>query len=306
MPQEKAKTEYGTTSKRAQQLLARQEGYDVEFKESQSALKNESLVAFANSEQGGAILIGVREVVVNGVQRGEIIGCPVGDGPRQKIQNRAHSCVWPVPIEIVVENLNRKAFLRVEIPSGPEKPYCTAGGRYRIRGDGRNKALLPGDLLAMFLANERDAFIERFRAATDHLQTEVEGATKALYEQLSSLRNTVVIMDREVSELVGRAIDAAETAGANAEEVSMQSMHESSELNEELRELTQLVWELDERVGLVIKNFEIDDPVERMREARAEAHFEEMESFAESFLEAEGLQNQDDNDSEEQKPKHPP
>ena len=72
------KTEYRGISKRARLLLSREEGYDVEFKLSLGGLDPQDMVAFANSEMGGAILVGVEDVRTgSGRQRGVIQGCSI-------------------------------------------------------------------------------------------------------------------------------------------------------------------------------------------------------------------------------------
>ena len=53
-------TRYRTVTKRARQLLHREEGFDVDFKRN-SKVDTDDLVAFANSSGGGAILLGVEE-----------------------------------------------------------------------------------------------------------------------------------------------------------------------------------------------------------------------------------------------------
>ena len=77
MVKNSTKNSFKTLSKQARLLLNREEGYDVEFKKSLGGLANSDLVAFANSEAGGSILIGVRETKTGeGHQKGEIVGCP--------------------------------------------------------------------------------------------------------------------------------------------------------------------------------------------------------------------------------------
>ena len=162
-------------SSRARLLLARKEGLDAEFKAQLNGLEVEDLVAFANSRRGGAILIGVSECSDNHhVQHVEIVGCDVGDSEKQYILNKAQSCNPPIDVEVYIENLDDKPFFRVEIPSGVEKPYCTAGGTYKIRGDGRTNSLVPRQLLSMFMETENEKFLRRFQEATRKLEEEVQ------------------------------------------------------------------------------------------------------------------------------------
>jgi ATP-dependent DNA helicase RecG len=73
-------SQYKGISKSAKGLLASGESKFVDYKEKVKGFHAEDLVAFANSNEGGAILIGVREATTStGVQIGEPIGHPVDD-----------------------------------------------------------------------------------------------------------------------------------------------------------------------------------------------------------------------------------
>jgi len=191
--------EYRGMSQRARSLLDRSEGYELEFKETIHALEPEDMVAFANSPEGGVVLIGVRErEAQNGRQRGAVVGCPVGDPEKLSILNKAESCVPPVAVDVIVENSARKPFFRVEIPSGPNKPYATAAGTYKIRGNGRALPLLPSRLLAMFMASENREFVERFRAATRDLELEVADTKARLMEETNRLLHSLALLDEKL------------------------------------------------------------------------------------------------------------
>jgi hypothetical protein len=143
--------EYQSISDRANRLLSRQEDFYVAFKRSISGLESDDLVSFANSKKGGAILIGVnRTTHGNGRERVALVGCTVGDREQLRILAKASQCVPPVPVSIFVENRAEKPFYRIEVPSGPHKPYCTSGGTYKTRGDGRNEMLYPAEILRYF------------------------------------------------------------------------------------------------------------------------------------------------------------
>jgi len=144
--------EFQTISDRASQLLGQAEDFGVAFKRSLLGLDSDDLVSFANSQSGGAILVGVnRTKYGNGRPRAAVVGCAIGDRERMKILAKSNQCVPPVPVAIFVENGAEMPFYRIEVPSGLHKPYCTSGGTYKIRGDGRNEMLYPAQLLALFL-----------------------------------------------------------------------------------------------------------------------------------------------------------
>ena len=163
--------EYKRLSRRTRLLLSQAEGRDVDFKVSPVGVKHKTLIAFANSVSGGAILIGVEEFTSgDGVQRGRIVGCDVSDSARLQIQNKALSSVPPINIQIFTENLSQRPILRVEVPSGPNKPYCSQAGEYAIRSDNRNRALQPNELLQLFMERESEQFLSRFKTAVGKLE----------------------------------------------------------------------------------------------------------------------------------------
>lgn len=208
-------------SARAQALLDRQEGKDVDFKRQLSGLASADLVAFANSPTGGTILIGVDEVASNnGLQRGVLVGCPVGDKERLIILNKAESCVPPVEVEVYVENADELPFLRIEIPSGADKPYCTRKGIYAIRGDGRTKALLPGRLLSLFLETEAEQFFTRFREATGELEGSLTVLKSQVIDEFADLLARVERMEAEIAaslHRISRTADEPENAAESTD-----------------------------------------------------------------------------------------
>lgn len=176
-------SEFKGISQRARHLLSRGEDRRVDYKRHVNGLHAEDLVAFANSPDGGAILIGVVEVKdAKGQQRGDPVGCPIGDNVKLQIMGKALSCSPPVQLEIYTENLNSSPFYRIEISSGLQKPYATSNGTYKIREDARNAALLPADLLRMFLEREVEEFRRRFSEATGDLETQVLEITNTVSE----------------------------------------------------------------------------------------------------------------------------
>lgn len=187
----------GPISARARELLDGPESLTVEFKESISGLSADDLVAFANTESGGTILIGVREVSLeNGLQRGEVIGEPVGDKPKLSILNRAASCTPPINCEVVFEDVQGTPFIRIEIPSGTNKPYCTSGGTYKIRDDARNLAMSPGRMLALFMEKESSRFLDRFSRATDQLHSDLDQLSASVEKRLAEVDSLTEINAR--------------------------------------------------------------------------------------------------------------
>jgi len=164
------------------QIVGGEENHDVEFKESVYGLEASDIVAFANAE-GGTIFLGVREQSdESGHQRGYVIGCAVGDKEKLKIINKAQSCIPPIDVSIFEETVYGKSVYRIHIPAGEDKPYCTGGGTYKIRGDARTNPLTPSRLLDLFLEKEGDRFITRFKEATQELTKRLDGLNRQTKE----------------------------------------------------------------------------------------------------------------------------
>lgn len=186
------KNEYKSISKRAQLLLNLEEGLEIDFKRDLKGLKSEDLVAFANSNKGGTILIGVDENTdKKGRMHPKIIGCPVNDTEKLRIIHMAQSCNPNITLEVIYENVSVNSFIRIEIPSGENKPYCTSGGTYKIRMDGNNSLLKPDLLLTMFLEKESIVFLNRFRNATESIDKELKNVSNVFQKELDELKINV-------------------------------------------------------------------------------------------------------------------
>ncbi|HEY1221017.1 MAG: ATP-binding protein [Bryobacteraceae bacterium] len=204
--------EYQSISDRANRLLSRQEDFYVAFKRSISGLESDDLVSFANSKKGGAILIGVnRTTHGNGRERVALVGCTVGDREQLRILAKASQCVPPVPVSIFVENRAEKPFYRIEVPSGPHKPYCTSGGTYKTRGDGRNEMLYPAEILALFREMEGGELSRRFQQATTSLGSAAqESIASGIRQSLEALAKATCNGEGNAADIVAITEGATE------------------------------------------------------------------------------------------------
>jgi len=169
-------------------LLSRGEGSDVDYKEILKGLTSDDLVAFANSELGGTILVGVKESIrEDGSMFGLPIGHAIGDGVEHQIRNKASQCVPAIKVSISFEGTSEKPIVRIKIPSGDSKPYCTNKGTYKIRDGNMNAAIHPPKLLQMFIVSETEIFTERFQENTRNL----EKMTAGIYKLIDNLESTV-------------------------------------------------------------------------------------------------------------------
>lgn len=186
------KMEFETISEKAESLLNQEEGYEVDWKRSIVGLKAEDIVAFANSKNGGSILIGIEEIKdKDGKQQSKIYGCKGTDKEKMSIKQKALNCIPPVEMEIFKENTNEKLFYRLEIPSGKDKPYCTRKGIYKIRDDGHNKVINPEQLLLLFIELESDKFLTKFKEATKEIEDNLSDVSRDINESLNHLSDIV-------------------------------------------------------------------------------------------------------------------
>ena len=201
LTESKIVTEYAGLSEKAEELLGSQESRELDFKESVGGLSSDDLVAFANCESGGTILLGVRENKDDqGRQITEIVGCEIGDRAKLSILGKAGSCTPPVEVFVILENSEgNKPFLRVEIPSGPKKPYSTSGGTYKIRGDARNDPLTSESLLTLFMDTENAQFINRFSQATQDLEQSLHELKSRLLSEMEEIYAHVDKLDKTLN-----------------------------------------------------------------------------------------------------------
>jgi len=197
--------EYRRITERTRRLLAMPEGYNVDFKREASAVHASDLVAFANAATGGTLLIGIDEFTTpDGVQRGRVVGCDVDDSARLTLVNKATGCYPNVELEIYTENLAAKPILRIEIPSGRARPYCTQSGQYSIRADGRNRALYPEELLSIFMDREGEQFLSRFRNAVYRLEHQVGDISHSLTDGLLTVSRHIHVLDDQLKRTLSR------------------------------------------------------------------------------------------------------
>ncbi|MEM9418755.1 MAG: RNA-binding domain-containing protein [Planctomycetota bacterium] len=242
-------------TKETQKLLLRDEGYDVDFKKNER-FSSEDLVAFANSMNGGTILLGVDEVTAaNGRQTGKPVGCKLDDGLRLSILNKAASCQPPIEVEIHEENGDDTPFVRIDIPSGEHKPYCTGSGTYKIRDDGANKAITPSFLLKFFVEREATEFVERFRAATDELEQSLAHMRSTVQDEINAMsRDLRDMRDDLESGLIFVQSDASEATSfaESAESISEQTYNLCEKNREDINELTNTSLALKEKVDSIL------------------------------------------------------
>ncbi len=240
------KTEYKTMSKRVKLLLNREEDYDVDWKGDINGLHSEDIVAFANSKNGGSILIGIDEIKdKHGKQKAKIVGCPITDDNKMRIKSKASSCISPINVEIIKENMNEKPFYRIEIPSGNNKPYCTQKGIYKVRGDGRNNAIMPNELLVMFMELESDKFITKFKKATEEIESSIYGVSNDIGLAIGHLDDILPQVEsmEELSYIPDEILGYVEKVDSEVENIN-----------------STVIWN-QKRILKLLDHFNIEDPL---------------------------------------------
>lgn len=250
-------------------MINKEEGYEIEFKESLSGLKSEDIVAFANSKTGGIILIGVKDDAdEKGRQIGTILGCQINDNGKLSILNKAQSCRPPVNIEITSAEINGASVYIIEIPSGEFKPYCTDGGTYRIRGDGQKRSIYPSELLSLFMESEKNKFINSFKEATTELEKNLLETKQQVLKETSVMIKELQYFDKKISETLDDIYSSADNADSNSSSVESTVSDIEDTVNDIWRVLTAVTYLLP-RIDLNVKSIENDnfDPREFIKES---------------------------------------
>ncbi len=228
------KREYQRLTQRTRQMLAAAETANVDFKREASGVKSSDLVALANAPFGGTLLIGVDEFTTeDGVQRGKVVGCEVDDNARLMIINKATDCYPNVEIQIYIENLRHNPVMRIEVPSGNLKPYCSPRGEYSIRTEGRNRALYPEELLLVFMDREGEKFLSRFRTAVSQLENQVGGINVSLSRDMNAVAEHIHDLDDQLQRTLGRLGSLTDSTKKRSRNL-LQTLKDSQESLEKL------------------------------------------------------------------------
>ena len=163
---------------------------------------------------------------------------------KDNILTKAQHCIPPVNIEIIIENLADKPFYRIEIPSGKSKSYCTQKGIYKIRDDGNNKLLTPQDLLTIFLENESEMFLKRFKEASKELEETINGTFNDILTIKSQLDDIVP----QVDELEEYKFMSDDILGA------------VNEIRNEVDSVNSIAYWNQERIMAILNHLNIEDP----------------------------------------------
>lgn len=189
-----------TVSQLTKELLSEGESARADFKRQPDGISAEDLVAFANSDDGGQILAGVDEQVINNAQTGVIRGCDVSDGAILQVLNKAVGCIPPVSIDVYIENLSDKPILRIEVLPSATRPHCTPKGIYCRRDGSRNRPLHPSELLRLFLDSEASAFAARFEVAAERITEELGKLESSLDSSIQSMSDQLGWADYQLGD----------------------------------------------------------------------------------------------------------
>ena len=236
----KIKQSFKTLTKTTKELLEFGENEKVDYKRDLKGLKSEDLVAFANSDIGGTILIGVDEKSNGKTQKGEIYGCDTSDKSRLVIMSKALACIPPISLSIFIENTDDKPIFRLEIPSGSQKPYCTSGGTYKIRKDGRNAVLAPNEMLDIYLVKEAKKINKEFKKATKHLVENINNITSTISSKVEDISSSLGWTEMEASDTKNK-VDTIDSyvrtilKGNRNTEIRVKSLIEHYEIKDPVR-----------------------------------------------------------------------
>lgn len=250
-----------TLSESTKRLLAAGESASVDFKQTAKSITPDDLVAFANSETGGVLLVGVKEKSEeNGRQFGQVIGHPIGDSEVSLILGKALSCHPPVRVDIQFENTNRKPIIRIDIPSSEVRPHCSEKGTYTIRNGNRNIGLRPQQLLAIFMDAEAATFSKRFSEAANEIKI-----------QMASVASVVEDLEDVISDKIDQIswnIDSAESEAQDAASTVREALAYSSAAFNRTKDN-------EVRLDALLKHLSVVDPIRSKAEAEIRSSIRE-------------------------------
>jgi methyl-accepting chemotaxis protein len=211
-------------------LCAGGETRNVDFKQN-AKLDGEDIVAMANGG-GGVFLLGVDEITINGFQKGKVVGVgirPGYDAIRLAVINSCKQCMPSI----------QPRFQKVRHPEGlvvavfidkPDTVTCTSGGTYAVRLEGGRQALDPERLKHIFIEQEAEAFLVRFRTVSAEILNKLGELGKEVEENISSLHKAVEPLQEtadelksdteEIKQYTDDIISHVEEAGSFAEQAS--------------------------------------------------------------------------------------
>ncbi|WP_299719435.1 helix-turn-helix domain-containing protein [uncultured Tateyamaria sp.] len=178
------------------ELLSAGESQLVDYKRNSGGVSMDDFVAFANTETGGYILVGIDEAEDDtGKQIGVPVGSRIDDGVIVGLQNKALECIPPVAASISTEVIDGISFIRIRVVPGANKPYSTRKGVYCLRDGRRNRPLLPNELLEIFLENEVGVFQSRFRESTQSIIENMSEMERSLSATIDNMTSQLMLSD---------------------------------------------------------------------------------------------------------------
>lgn len=253
----KKRTDFKTLRRDTRRALKR-EDVDAEFKRDARAIENDTLVSFANSDDGGWILAGVTD-------GGQIVGCLHGDREITMLQSRASNCIPPITIELSVENTARTAILVVRVRSSRHRPHCTGRGTYTIRVHNQSAPLDPQRMLALLVERESAAFLARFQAASrtleEHLgdlETLIGGVQHTLHFLPDDIEQLLNIVKEDIDALSRGETRKVAAMMGRLDELLEEVSSEVSQLHRAAPE--QRLADIDARVLALVTHAGIKDP----------------------------------------------
>ncbi len=276
---------YDYLTKKTLTLLQAGESDQVDYKESLAGLKSEALVAFANSNGGGTILIGIKEGLD---EDGKQIGIPIGhdssDGTLLAITNKAAECIPPIPLDVFVEKHKTFSILRIVIPDSLARPHCTKSGVYKIRANARNTSLQPTELLSIFMEKEVNIFNTRFKEATTNIEESISKLEDIMQDSLNEMMADIGMAELNVEEATNTIDEVKNIVSLNLSEILTQKFYAEEEAA---------------RTQSLLKAVEASDPSEQRFTSEIQKYFEKKMSEAplikEHILSVEKLEMKIDN-----------
>lgn len=208
-------------TKRTQKILLAGENQKVDFKLNPNGVHIDDLVAFANTEMGGEIILGVDERKnEDGSQYGVPKGCEPSDEVALQILNKAVTAIPPISVKLFAENTSHHPIVRIVIPTSDNKPHCTPKGVYLRRDGSRNRPIHPPELLKIFLDSESRAFSERFEDAAETITHQLIELQDSLTSSVDGMASQLGWVDSQLGDTESAMQSAAAYAKLGHEEAT--------------------------------------------------------------------------------------
>jgi chaperonin cofactor prefoldin len=227
-------------------------------------IDSEDIVAMANGG-GGVFLLGVEQRTAKGLQKGEVVGVRGSfDTIRGKVMNSCKNCMPSIQPRIQKVRHPKGVVVAVFIDK-PHTVTSTSAGTYTIRLDGGRQPLNPERLKHIFIEQEAEAFLVRFRAVSAEILDKLVELGTEVAENISSLHEAVEPLEEKISSL-HEAVEPLEEKISSLREAVEPLEGQISSLHESVEPIQQAAEELNRNLLFDFKHGAEFTPIPPVRD----------------------------------------